>query len=167
MDQRETLWTLFVAEELQVCENAKGFFKRNKSKFNDLGGTEATRNQFPYQVLLFVEVNDDQSVCGGSILSTAFVLSAAHCFNSFTSADVLAGVHNWQTDDPTYELKVFPNDVIVHSQYNRQSLVNDIALVKLARRPLTLSAAIAVIPLIPRAMENTNLTGTLGRIAGW
>lgn len=80
----------------------------------------------------------------------------------------MAGVHNWENDNPLYEFTAFPNDVIVHAQYNRQSQANDIAVVKLTRRPLTLlSSYIEVIPLIPRALMNTNLTGTTGRIAGW
>lgn len=38
------------------------------------GGTVAARNQFPYQVLAFVELKEVQSLCGGSILSANFIL---------------------------------------------------------------------------------------------
>lgn len=42
------------------------------------GGTPARRNQFPFQAILFLYVAEGQSICGGSILSTNYVISAAH-----------------------------------------------------------------------------------------
>lgn len=112
-------------------------------------------------------VRNGQSICGGSILSSTWVLSAAHCFINFESAEVLAGVHNFIQDDPVYELEVFPADVVRHSQYNSVTNLNDIAAVRTSRRPIVFSTAIQPIALIPRSMVNTDLTGTSGRIAGW
>lgn len=131
------------------------------------GGTEAARNQFPYQVAFFIYTSDGQSICGGSVLSANFVLSAAHCFLSFESADLLAGLHNIISDNPAYELEVFPSDIISHAQYNRVSHLNDIALARTNRRPITFSAAIQPLPLASRAMASIELTGVTGRIAGW
>lgn len=131
------------------------------------GGTEAARNQFPYQVLFFIYTTNDQAICGGSVLSANYVLSAAHCFISFSSADVLAGLHNIEKDDPGYELEVFPTDVISHAQYNRNTQLNDIAVVRTSRRPIPLGTTIAAITLAPRSWATTELTGTMGRVAGW
>lgn len=132
-----------------------------------LGGTEAAVNQFPYQVAFFIYTNTDQSVCSGSILSTNFVLSAAHCFVSFVSSDLLAGLRNIELDTPVYELEVFPTDVILHAQYNRVTQLNDIALVRTNRRPITFGASIQALPLVPRSFATTDLTGVVGRVAGW
>lgn len=147
-------------------------FKRNNFIILNIsrlsaGGTEASRNQFPYQVAFFIYTWNGQSVCGGSILSANYVLSAAHCFTSFESADLLAGIHNIIEDTPGYELEVYPSDIISHSQYNRQNNMNDIALVRTSRLPFVFSAAIQALPLIPRSMANSDLTNTLARIAGW
>lgn len=131
------------------------------------GGTEATRNQFPYQVAFFVYTRDGQSVCGGSVLSNNFVLSAAHCFILFESADLLAGIHNIITDQPTYELEVYPSDIINHAQYNGVTHLNDIAIVRTNRKPIIYSAAIQPLPLASRSMASTDLTNSLGKIAGW
>jgi len=131
------------------------------------GGTEAARNQFPYQVLFFIYTSDGQSICGGSILSANFVLSAAHCFVSFSSADLLAGLHNIELDDPGYELEIFPTDVTLHAQYNRNTQLNDVAVARTSRRPIPLGATMAAVTLVPRSWATTELTGTMGRIAGW
>jgi secreted trypsin-like serine protease len=131
------------------------------------GGAEATRNQFPYQAALFIYSRDGQSLCGGSILSANWVLTAAHCFVSFESADVIAGVHNIFEDDPGYELEVFPADVANHPSYNQVTHLNDVSLVRTSRRPIVFSVAIQPITLIPRSMASTDLTNTMGRIAGW
>lgn len=106
-------------------------------------------------------------VCGGSILSKTFVLSAAHCFTSFESADLMAGIHNILDDIPSYEHEIIYSDVILHNQYNRVNHLNDIALVKTNRKPITFSASIQALPLAPRSLANTDLTGTKAWIAGW
>lgn len=131
------------------------------------GGTEASRNQFPYQVAFFVYTRDGQSICGGSVLSSTWLLSAAHCFIDFQSADALAGIHNILQDDPVYELEVFPSDVVMHAQYNRVTQLNDIAAIRTSKRPIVFSSAIQPITMIARSMANTDLTNTNGRIAGW
>jgi len=40
------------------------------------GGSSAARGQFPWQVAL---INDGSWFCGGSLISSQWVLTAAHC----------------------------------------------------------------------------------------
>ena len=45
-----------------------------------IGGTETSSNEFPWQVYLFKETNSGaRYVCGGSIIDSQWVLTAAHC----------------------------------------------------------------------------------------
>lgn len=45
-----------------------------------IGGTEAARHQFPYQVGIIVHlISGINGWCGGSLVSANFVLTAAHC----------------------------------------------------------------------------------------
>lgn len=44
-----------------------------------VGGSVASRNQFPYQVALII---NNSGFCGGSIISNAWVLTAAHCVDT-------------------------------------------------------------------------------------
>lgn len=44
-----------------------------------VGGSEATTNQFPHQAALIINTDEGQFFCGGSIISTSIILTAAHC----------------------------------------------------------------------------------------
>lgn len=127
----------------------------------------AAQNQFPYQVLAFIELREVQTICGGSILSPNFILSAAHCFLEFDFADILGGIINFELDDPYYEIQIYPTDVIRHEGYNRNTQLNDIALVKTNRDPINFTTSVQPVALIPRSLSTDPLTGQLGRVAGW
>ncbi|KAF4517253.1 hypothetical protein B566_EDAN011637 [Ephemera danica] len=45
-----------------------------------IGGSPATKHQFPYQVAI---ITNDQAFCGGSLISSTAVLTAAHCTNKY------------------------------------------------------------------------------------
>ncbi|XP_069971033.1 chymotrypsin BI-like [Penaeus vannamei] len=43
-----------------------------------VGGTEAAPHSWPHQVALFI---DNSQFCGGSLISSEWVLTAAHCMD--------------------------------------------------------------------------------------
>lgn len=71
----------------------------------------------------------------GSIISAAWVLTAAHCSSGSPSLSILAGAHNRDGTDPT-SVTVSASRIIVHPGYNYSLFQNDVAVVEL-QSPLT------------------------------
>lgn len=106
-------------------------------KHGVLGGVGATPREFPFQIGL---TYDDRFYCGGSILSAVFIITAAHCVHGLTPGrfKVTAGDLNRLTTEGTEQVRQV-SDIIVHPQYKRATLDNDLALVVLGE-PLQLNA---------------------------
>lgn len=84
-------------------------------------------DQAPYMVSIGI-IDSDRHVCGGAIISNRFILTAASCVQNpnRVSYDVLYGTIN--TSDGGFEQVV--ELVIKHPDFNDQTKVNNIALLK-------------------------------------
>ena len=96
------------------------------------GGSDADISEFPWQV--YLEAGD--YTCGGSIISSNWIITAAHCakndYDETIPASemlIIAGANNpWNTlEGKGYRV----SEVIVHEDYESNTLNNDIALLKL------------------------------------
>ncbi|XP_042292096.1 trypsin-3-like [Thunnus maccoyii] len=123
-----------------------------------VGGYECPRHSVPYQVSL----NAGYHFCGGSLISSLWVVSAAHCYKSTMTSriQVRLGEHNIAVNEGT-EQWIDSAKLIKHPQYNSYNLDNDIMLIKLSR-PAALNSYVQTVSLpsrCPMADENCLVSG--------
>ncbi|XP_072302851.1 transmembrane protease serine 2 [Eucyclogobius newberryi] len=105
-----------------------------------VGGTDAVNGAWPWQVSLQIR---GQHICGGSIISSEWILSAAHCFQSYDRpslwrvqyGDVSLSKMSYSSSPKSVD------KIINHEKYNPDTNDNDIALLKLSS-PLTFSSTV-------------------------
>ncbi|XP_076816804.1 trypsin I-P1-like [Clavelina lepadiformis] len=93
-----------------------------------IGGSQLRPNQVPYLVNL---KRFGSLMCGGSILSSSYALSAAHCNAAASSLTVTAGDYSLSNNDGTEQASNVVR-TIPHPQYKKNTLENDIMLLQLS-----------------------------------
>ena len=96
-----------------------------------VGGTTAPDGTAPWQVSLQIRRNGQWfHSCGGSLIHPSWVLTAAHCVDDRTTADVSI-VHGTQSL-ASGGVRRPAARLVMHENYDPGSLVNDIALIRLS-----------------------------------
>ncbi|CAL4127552.1 unnamed protein product, partial [Meganyctiphanes norvegica] len=149
------------------------------------GGAEVSPNlKYPWQVGLWVHDRDVN--CGGSIINSRWVLTAAHCIVDYkicqikfrpSQVKVMVGEHNWKTTSEDHHLvtkkysikkwvthdfyiKVcqnFDNDL---DDYNRY----DVALIELRE---SISFDDTIRPVCLRSRDRNQYAGATATVTGW
>ncbi|XP_076235723.1 chymotrypsin-1 [Calliopsis andreniformis] len=91
-----------------------------------VGGKDAPVGMFPYQVSLR---KNGRHFCGGSILSTRYVLTAAHCVDGYKnpgSITVHAGTNLLNEQGAAYQVEKISS----HPNYNSMLIINDVAVLR-------------------------------------
>jgi hypothetical protein len=132
------------------------------------GGTDAVISDFPWQVY-FISGNDR---CGGSIINKKWIVTAAHCTQNSSGGAVLpsdmsiiVGTNNPHNvlEGKTYSI----SEVIVHESFDSQTLVNDIALLKVADS-INFSNAIPVkFTSADDVANGAIIPGVMSWVTGW
>ncbi|XP_076258353.1 trypsin beta-like [Rhynchophorus ferrugineus] len=138
-------------------------FQNASDSLRIVDGWNAVRNQFPYQISLQrLLIFSYFHICGGSIVSPRWVLSAAHCTfgTAASSFRVVAGIL-LQSDTGTTSLV---SQIINHPGYPGGNTVSadDICLIRLTTQ-LTFGSSIQSIPI---AVEGSSARGT-AVLSGW
>ncbi|XP_071774897.1 chymotrypsin-like elastase family member 2A [Centroberyx gerrardi] len=83
-----------------------------------VNGVEARPHSWPWQISLLSESNGFWSHrCGGSLIATNWVMTAAHCINMKLNYLVFVGKHNLEVSEPSAKA-ILPAKIIVHKQWN-------------------------------------------------
>ncbi|HMO17233.1 MAG TPA: serine protease [Oligoflexia bacterium] len=127
-----------------------------------VGGIEASPGSWPFMVGLFSKGSGNKfnrQFCGGSLIATTWVVTAAHCIAEETpqSMEVGIGLHDLrQNGGETINVK----RIIPHPQYNENTSNNDIALLELAS-PSNTGTIIGI------ADPSSELAGLVSTAIGW
>ncbi|XP_058457226.1 brachyurin-like [Malaya genurostris] len=133
-----------------------------------VNGKEAKPGQFPYQalVLSYFE-NGSGGLCGGTLLTQNYVMTAAHCVFKRTvptHGTVTLGVHNRHVEEETQQ-RINHGSVNVHPNYTASYLRNDIATIRLST-PAVFNEFVQPIDL-PAISDTRRFSGFTGIISGF
>ncbi|XP_059490474.1 brachyurin-like isoform X1 [Neocloeon triangulifer] len=115
-----------------------------------IGGNSVQQRQFPWLTLIIINLS---SMCGGSLISERWVLTACHCTRGMWSGLIFAGGINRLINE-TFEFLQFSMSSSCHENYNDIYVINDISVIRLAS-PFTLTEFVNVVQL-PRISDATN-----------
>uniref|UniRef100_A0A8C5Q2H5 Peptidase S1 domain-containing protein n=1 Tax=Leptobrachium leishanense TaxID=445787 RepID=A0A8C5Q2H5_9ANUR len=152
----KTTWSTTIRTSSRVC-GSPAIFSRI------VGGTDAVDGEWPWQVVLYV---GGTFICGGSLISEQWVLSAAHCFDysSYPSYYTISlGMYRLGGSNP-HGVTVEVEQIIKNSQYTYTGVRGDIALVKL-KIPVAFNDYIH--PICLPAASISFLSGMECWVTGW
>jgi len=129
-----------------------------------VGGTEARRGDWPFQVAL---LNNNRQFCGGSLIDDTHILTAAHCVAHMSSWDVARlsvalQMHTLKPIDPN-AIKKRIRRVTRHKSFNSRTLYNDIAILTM-ESPVVFSDTVSPVCL-PTTSDDYTMKDAV--VMGW
>jgi len=146
-------------EEIATLEQA---YLADDASSRIANGHAAAANQFPFQVSVRSPAGAGLTTCGGSLIATGWVLSAAHCTVGRTQFNTRFGTIQLAAGGVTRTSFT----VINHPNYNPSNLNNDVSLIPLPTTVAT-SAAIQVIRLPAASQAGTTFLDAQATVSGW
>ncbi|XP_020310940.2 serine protease 27 [Oncorhynchus kisutch] len=163
----ESGWVLCAIVFALTCMGKGGHSQANVCGIASLntkivGGQDAAAGSWPWQASLH---RFNSHFCGGSLINKEWVLTAAHCFPSTSTSDLLVylGRQNQQSINSN-EVSQTVSQIICNPNYNSATSDNDICLLKLSS-PVTFTDYIQ--PVCLAADDSTYYAGTDSWVTGW
>ncbi|XP_035786291.1 trypsin alpha-like [Anopheles albimanus] len=134
-----------------------------------VGGSLATVGEFPAMVSLQL-VRNSAHVCGGTLLTMAQVLTAAHCVANSAGVASPSGQFQVMADDlyilpqmgnPSRQTRLV-RSLILHPQYDTATFANDLALLRLASEFRKTDSLYPV-----KRLQKAPVLGDRCSLAGW
>lgn len=161
MVNKKSYFALFLVAYL-ICATAASVQNAQVNQ-RIVNGTSVGIGRAPFFVRIII---DGRLLCGGSLVNVKRVVTAGHCVDGKSSFLLNFGY----ISDKLSTLQQFRfakrSDVILHPNFNRRSLANDIAIIKFDQ-PVTFSRFVGLVQ-IGRAIvnENTQLIAIGGGLNG-
>ncbi|XP_556332.4 brachyurin [Anopheles gambiae] len=146
-------------------------YRNDTSTDRVVNGQEALPGQFPYQVALLLNFPDGTALCGGSVLTRNFILTAAHCVSATSTTLVSGGIaimgaHNRTAMELSQQrIRFTSTGIRRHPEYDDTSLRNDVALI-LLNSPMTFTSRVKPISL-PARTDTRQFEGFTGTVSGF
>uniref|UniRef100_A0A803JKQ0 Transmembrane serine protease 2 gene 15 n=1 Tax=Xenopus tropicalis TaxID=8364 RepID=A0A803JKQ0_XENTR len=130
-----------------------------------VGGTFALAGDWPWQISLMKLVGTSLYLCGGSIITPYWIVTAAHCVYGYTSSPSIFKVFAGSlTLSNYYSAGYLVDRVLIHPSYSPNTQNYDIALLKLK------TALVFSTNLRPVCLPNVGMPWAEGQpcwISGW
>ncbi|KAM3597712.1 uncharacterized protein V6R79_008424 [Siganus canaliculatus] len=124
-----------------------------------VGGYDADEGAWPWQV----HVEDETGYCAGTLITDQWVLTIASCFSSHINVSVTLGTNTLVPPSGNHVIRNASN-VVVHPNYNPQTVNHNIALVQLSS-PVTFTDYIK--PVCLASADSDIDVGTTMWTTGW
>uniref|UniRef100_G1TRA2 Peptidase S1 domain-containing protein n=1 Tax=Oryctolagus cuniculus TaxID=9986 RepID=G1TRA2_RABIT len=125
-----------------------------------VGGSPAPERRWPWQVSLRIGYSH---FCGGSLITSRWVLSAAHCILRY--ADYMVQLGDRMLDGSSEQALMVPvQKIIIHKDFEAASLTHDLALLRLA---YSVNFSSYIQPVCLPGKSLTVKAGMLCWVTGW
>jgi hypothetical protein len=160
---------IYISSSIEPGDHFYPFFTGIKAEPTKItGGMDADIADFPWQVYY----ESGNFLCGGSIISDTWVVTAAHCTRNSDGSSIPVSnmaikvgttTPRISSDGMTY----FVSEVIVHPQFDSRTLLNDIALLKIAG-PINYTNATPIKLISPYDVASGAIDpGVMTWVTGW
>ena len=127
-----------------------------------LGGKSTSSRKWPWMAMIQERKKGKlwEHICGGSLISTSWVVTAAHCIVKIldkSKIKVRVGTEAFNTSDATQNVQMFDvGNIYIHPKYKSIVLFNyDIALIKL-KKPARLEEFVNTICVDEKGVDSDN-----------
>ena len=129
-----------------------------------VGGSPIDIRSAPWQAALLIRTGSGTNLCGGTIIDSSWILTAAHCFKTSRQVSVAVGVSRL---DEAIAVAEPARRVLTHPLFNPTNFTNDVALVELTT-PVDLNGIDRVAVALPSFVGPPwPIERTPARVSGW